>query len=249
MDLGTFVDSFDDFPALPEVEQIKLMSWYLITYRPGVHLTWLAVQACFNEVACPVPAGGYLAFMNPANLKPSFLVVVDTGKFQIHRSVRKEYDAKYLQGESTRHVHKIVESLRNDLPAGAESVYLEEALICLRHGAFRAAIVMAWNLAYDHLLRLILNLKLTEFNEQLPKSFSKAEISEIKCLDDFERLKESQVIQIAKSANIISPTVHMIMTEKLKRRNAAAHPTDVLISQPTAEEFVQELITNVVKKL
>jgi len=38
----------------------------------------------------------------------------------------------------------------------AERGYLEEALICFRNKAFRAAVVMCWNLAFDHLCEFVL---------------------------------------------------------------------------------------------
>lgn len=249
MELEEFIDSFGDFTEIPELEQVKLLCWYLTTYRNLETLTWSDVLACFNDTACPVPKMSYHNLFNLSQLKPPFLLCNGMDRFQMCRPARKDFDEKYGKRESTRAVEKSLLTLRNDLPPGTESVYLDEAITCFRSGAFRATIVMAWNLAFDHLLQLILKSKLVEFNNQLPKTFPKADILEIKCLDDFERLKESQVIQVAKSANIVSLSVHTIMAEKLKRRNAAAHPTDVIISQPSAEEFVQDLITNVVQKL
>lgn len=128
-------------------------------------------------------------------------------------------------------------------------MYLNEALLCFRVKAYRASIVMAWNLAYDHLCELILAKQLPSFNLQLPKTFSKAEITTITNRDDFMFLKESQVLQVAKSANIISPNVHKIMKEKLDRRNIAAHPSGVEISQLSAEDFIRDLVVNVVLKV
>jgi hypothetical protein len=57
------------------------------------------------------------------------------------------------------------------------------------------------------------------------------------------------MIQACSSANIISKTVHNILAEKLERRNSAAHPSGTVTSQPTAEEFIEDLVENVVLKL
>jgi hypothetical protein len=51
-------------------------------------------------------------------------------------------------------------------------------------------------------------------------------------LDDFQELKQSQVLQVCKSANIISGSIHKILKEKLERRNIAAHPSGVLDNLP-----------------
>ena len=66
---------------------------------------------------------------------------------------------------------------------------------------------------------------------------------------DFQELKESRVLQACKSANIISGSPYKILKEKLDRRNIAAHPLGVVVAQPTAEEFIKDLIENVVLKV
>src|ERR1019366_3823070 len=65
--------------------------------------------------------------------------------------------------------HKVqIEQLLRDLPAQvpdlAERTYLDEALICYENGAFRAAVVMAWNLAYHHLCDHVIKNHLVDFN-------------------------------------------------------------------------------------
>jgi hypothetical protein len=69
-------------------------------------------------------------------------------------------------------------------------------------------------------------------------------------IDDFsDNLRESEVIKIAKSASIINSDVGKILEEKLGRRNSAAHPSNVKIGQLQAEEFIDDLVKNVVLKL
>ena len=73
---------------------------------------------------------------------------------------------------------------------------------------------------------------------------------EILKLEDFnEELKESQIIAICNSAGIITSNIHRILEAKLSRRNSAAHPSGLSISQLQAEEFVDDLIRNVVLNL
>src|SRR5439155_3565178 len=117
-------------------------------------------------------------------------------------------------------------------------------------GAFRAAIAMVWNLAYDHLCNVIVNnaQPLADFNTQLPKSCAKADISAISVRDDFEALKESQVLEVAESANIISESVHKILKEKLDRRKFVAHPSNAIISRSTAEDVILDLVQQFVLK-
>ena len=108
---------------------------------------------------------------------------------------------------------------------------------------------MAWNLAYDHLCEFVMAKHLGDFNAQLSRSFPKADIASINKRDDFAELKESQILQVCRSANIISNSLHKILKEKLDRRNVAAHPSGIVVSQLTAEECIKDMIENVVLKL
>jgi hypothetical protein len=68
-------------------------------------------------------------------------------------------------------------------------------------------------------------------------------------LDDFELIAESKVVEVCSSAGIISDSVNKVMKEKLTRRNLAAHPSGIAVSQSTAEDCITDLVNNVVLKL
>jgi hypothetical protein len=108
---------------------------------------------------------------------------------------------------------------------------------------------MTWNLAFDHLCQHVMRQHLQAFNDQLPKSFPKADVQKIEKREDFTELKESQVLQVCKSAGIISATTHKLLKEKLDRRNMAAHPSGMPIIQPTAEEFIRDLVENFILRI
>ncbi|MBI3909456.1 MAG: hypothetical protein HY320_00815 [Armatimonadetes bacterium] len=137
--------------------------------------------------------------------------------------------------------------LPDKVPDVAERDFLKEALVCFRYGAFRAAIVMCWNLAFDHLCNYVLKSHLSDFNGQLPVVCRKAR--PVSSKDHFSDLKESQVLEVCRAARIISGDVHKILVEKLNKRNTAAHPSNVVISQVQAEELITDLVNNVVLKL
>jgi hypothetical protein len=96
----------------------------------------------------------------------------------------------------------------------------------LKHGAFRAAMVMAWNLAYSHLCDFVLKI------------------------DDFaDELKESEVIAICASARIITGDMQNVLNVGLRRRNTAAHPSRSHITQLQAEAHIEDLVQNFVLKI
>jgi hypothetical protein len=172
--------------------------------------------------------------------------IPSAGGFILERRVRENLDARYGARPATVVVDKLLADLPARVKSPIEKVFLDEALVCFRGKAFRAAIVMTWNLAFDHLCRWVFANCVAEFNGQLPRSFPKADITAIQKIDDFGELKESQVIQVCKSAGIISSDLHKILKAKLDRRNIAAHPSIVDVSQLTAEEFINDLVENVV---
>jgi len=168
-------------------------------------------------------------------------------------SIRKSLDEKHGQRTITIQVTQMLAELPSKVPEVSEREFLQEALICYKHKAFRAAIVMTWNLAYDHLLSYILQHKLSDFNTQWPRSFARrhaqARVAVMGAREDFGELKESEVIAICKSAAIISADVYKVMDEKLDKRNSAAHPSVLHIGQIQAEGVIDDLVNNVVLKI
>jgi hypothetical protein len=61
---------------------------------------------------------------------------------------------------------KLIE-LKCKLADPEQMIFLDEAITCLRAGAYRAAVVMGWNLAYDHVRRWVFKNHLPAFNAEL----------------------------------------------------------------------------------
>ena len=121
--------------------------------------------------------------------------------------------------------------------------YLEEALICFGHKAYRGALIMAWNLAYSDVLDRIYATGLDKFNSQVgTHNFKRPIVNRL----DFADLKESDVIKIARAAKLISGETLKLLDEKLGKRNSAAHPSAKVITVVSAEDFISDLVENVV---
>jgi hypothetical protein len=180
-------------------------------------------------------------------------VIRNSHGYTLEKRVKDALEEKYGQRPAAIHVDKLLTELPDKVPNLGERTFLDETIICYRCKAFRAAIVMAWNLAYDHLCHYILNRHLATFNVEWPKQFPKkhlnARIKAVATRDDFGELKESEVIQICRAANIISNDIQKILNEKLGKRNTYAHPSGVTVAPQTAEEVIIDLVNNVVVKL
>jgi hypothetical protein len=148
-------------------------------------------------------------------------------------------------------VDKLLAELPSKVPGAHESVFLKEALTCYRVQAFRSAIVMAWNLAYDHLLRWLLadSARLQTFNQRIPIRYPKKQQVQVSRFDDFEDLKESEVIEVASSAGLVNGNVVKVLDKELKRRNSAAHPSPTVFTLYQAQDSITDLVNNVVLNL
>jgi hypothetical protein len=141
---------------------------------------------------------------------------------------------------------RIADLLKKVARADAKS-FLEEADLCLRANAPRAAIVMTWIVVMDHLYEYVLAHKLPAFNAELVKKNWK--ITSITAKDDFSEIKkEKDFIEICRAANVFNNDVRKILDEKLGIRNTAGHPSTVTVHGTKAVNFIEDLVDNVILK-
>lgn len=249
MELADLVRQVQAFEALPPREKIKLFAWHLHTHRQLETFDNEAIRKCFKVLHLTSPnVAMYLPRM--AASKPADLLK-ERGRYRLGRTVRSELDKKYGVHHSVIQVSKLLADLPDTLPDLTERTFLREALICYRAEAFRACIVMTWNLAFDHLLRWIYSepKRLTDFNTAIAKRFPKKAGVLITSLESFSEIKEAETIDICQTASILSKNTTEILREKLKKRNMAAHPSQVVILQSQADDVVTDLVNNVVRVL
>lgn len=246
MTLPDFVKDIANLDTWQHSEKIKLFGWCLHTYANRERFAGADIRRCYEQMhlSAPTSFGGYFG-----NLENSKKLIKDKQGYRLTKGVRDELTAKYGQRESTVEVDRLLANLPSQVTDLNERIFLDEALSCFRCGAFRASIVMTWNLAFDHLCEWILKNHVSAFDAQLVKTCPSAKVKSIKTKDDFSELKESEVLQICKSASILNLSLHKIMAEKLGRRNTAAHPSNVTINRLQAEDFISDLVNNVVLKL
>ena len=252
MTLAQLVQEISGFGSWNHVERIKLFAWHLHTHKGLEYFGASDVKHCYEDLHLEEPSSiaPFLASMEKK--KPKELIKKREG-YKLEMRIREALDRKYGSRTITIQVTDLLAKLPASVPDLAERTFLDEALVCLKHGAFRAAIVMTWNLAYHHLCDHVIKKELGKFNAQWPLVYPghhKKSTKAIARMENFsDELKESEVIEICNSADIISKDIHKILKGKLDRRNSAAHPSTVSISQLQAEEFIDDIVKNVVLKL
>jgi hypothetical protein len=250
MQLHELVDQVADFDKLPPRDKIRVFAWHLHVHKGMEHFGSDHIRACYKELhLVPGEVGKYvlrMATMNSPDL------VRERQGFKLTRAVRTQFDAKYGSTLSMQAVSKLLNELPERVPNIAEKVFLSEAIDCYRVKAYRACIVMVWNLGYSHLLEWILQdqARLDKFNSAISRRYQNLKNVQITKYDDFgDWLQERQVLEIANTADLYNSGIFKILKEKLDRRNSAAHPSTVVIVQPQADDMITDLVNNVVLAL
>jgi hypothetical protein len=253
MQLKELANQVAEFDKLPPREKIRLFGWYLHTYKGQEHFGSDHIRALYKELhMVPDDVGKYVMRMSSMN-NPD--LARERQGFKLTRPVRTQLDEKYGSHPSMQAVSNLLTSLPGKIPDSAEKVFLAEAIDCYRVRAYRACIVMTWNLAFDHLLNWVLKdpARLSAFNAAIPIKFQKtpkkASIT-ITRYDDFaDDLKEFEIIELCKNASLLNDNLVRTLKEKLGKRNTAAHPSTMVVVQSQADDVVTDLVNNVVLAL
>lgn len=247
MDLNALAQRIAGFPDLTHPEKITAFGWWIHRHGAKERFTLADIRNCYDALSMVQPKNFSVQMTRLSERRPPHLLRDSLG-FRLEQRVRSELDARLATQGHRLEVAKLLADLPGRVSSRAESTFLSEALTCYQNGAFRAAIVMTWNLAYDHFLAWLLSdtVRLASFNARISIRFPSKAGMVITKREDFDDLKESEVIQIASSAGLISKNTAQVLQEKLTRRNAAAHPSLVEITQYQAEDVITDLVNNVV---
>jgi hypothetical protein len=248
MELAEFVSTVQGFDGMGDREKVRHFAWYLHSHRQMQMFATGDVRKCFEELSLVSPNVS-LHLIRMAEAKSPTLIQ-SKGKYKLHRRDMTNLDALYAAHPITIATSKLLMDLPAKVPDLAERAFLEEAINCYKVRAYRAAIVMTWNLAYDHLIRWILAdaTRVAALNITFAKRFQKKPPN-VAVLQDLEDIKEFDVVESCGTAALFSSNVVKILKEKLIKRNMAAHPSTVVVIEAQANDVITDLVNNVVLAL
>lgn len=179
-------------------------------------------------------------------IRPHF-VKAKGGGYRLDRFTKERIGKILGSGQEVVQTSAELRALEKLFPDGATKSYLSEAIDCFEAGANRGALIMMWVLVMDHFLNYVFVNKLTEFNEALAKNPDR-KLKVVAAREDFQDLNEDKIIELCRSAKIITNDVQKILKDGLGTRNSAAHPSDVKIGRSKAVSIIEDLVHNVIKK-
>jgi hypothetical protein len=248
MELEDLVLDIPGFNAWTHTGKIRWFAWFLHSHKAKDRFAVGDIRGCYEALHMERPTNISQLLADLCRHSPRE-VPRDSRGYYLERTVRADLTRKYGQRTSTAQVHKLLQDLPGKIAKIVEREYLDEALICFKHRAFRASVVMCWNLAFDHLCEHILQNCLADFNVALPIRFPRTDLARVATRDDFTQLRELQIVEVCRTANITSSNMTKVLREKLDKRNLAAHASGVGFNQLQAEEYITDLVNNVVLKL
>lgn len=243
--IDDFYLSQDRFRGLSTTEQITRLAWYLHTERGLGEFSTSDITNLYRELHLQVPqVSVYLPRL--AKRTPPVLLV-RRGDYILEGRERGRLDDILKDHPTVVIVSKLLSDLVGKIEDESENAFLSEAMKCYKVGAFRAAIVMIWNLGFYHLRDWVWadRSRIDQFNDGIKKKYPKKDL-QISCVLDFEELKEFEFIEICHSSKLLSKNIVELLKDKLRRRNSAAHPSAMVFSQPQADDVISEIINNII---
>lgn len=250
-DLNSFLESVKGFFKLKSSDQIDVFVYYITIEKELGSTQATAIRDCFLKA--DISPYSNISHYLTNNIRgkdknpPKFLRIKDG--YQLHRNLRNSIEQAIEKKTVKVKVSKDLRLLLDHVNNSIENEYLKEAIDCYGISAYRAAIVMVWNLTIDHLFEYILKNELPNFNTALSKNTDKRiKIVTVTAKDDFSEIPENKFIEFCRSGNIISNDIRKILDAKLGIRNSYAHPSNIKVLESKATEFIEDLVNNVILK-
>ena len=244
--VNRFYSSIEGGTDLSQAALVELFVYFLTVELGQETTTPKEVAECFTACDLVVPGNVSARLSEGLKGKPTKYIKTKTG-YKLQRHMREALSKKLGAETVTTQTSATLRGLEHKLLTGADKEFLREAIDCFEAGSNRAAIVMTWILAIDHLFAYILAHKLSDFNAALAKDKG-VKISSVARRDDFTEIKETKFIELCRAAGIVSNDVRKILDNKLGTRNSCAHPSGVTINKSKVIDFVEDLVDNVILK-
>lgn len=250
-ELEAFALTTDGLFALNPTEQIDYFVYYLTIIKGSSTTQATIIRECFLLLDLS-PYSNISRYLNnnlkPKGKNPPKFLRIKNG-FQLHRQRKTEIEATLNTKPLRNKAKSELKSLLTHIVNPIENEFLKEAIDCFEIGAYRASIVMVWNLTVDHLYEFVMMYELSNFNVSLSKNTDRRiKITAVTKKDDFSEIPEGKFVEFCRSANIITSDVRRILDTKLGIRNSYAHPSSLKITESKAVEFIEDLVNNVILK-
>lgn len=125
--------------------------------------------------------------------------------------------------------------------------FVEDAIACVTHKSYRAAIVLSWVGALYLLYNHIVIKKLSEFNVEMLRRFPKNK--PVATIDDLAQVvKEAEFLNILEHIKVITKAENKELVGCLDRRNTAGHPNSHTFTEVAVGHHVETLVRSIYQR-
>jgi len=243
--LEDFVAGLDRFESQSATAKLELFAWFLHTQDGRERISAADLNACFDLLHIKRPENTSGLLRNLCVKKPARMLKDQRG-YRLSLVARTDCDARYPRTRASQAAaSSLLSSIPDRLTLGIHKTFFDETLGCFHAQAYRAAIVMMWNLTFSYVCDRLFT-RIEQFNAQLIKMGAKDK--PITKRADFEDMKEGRILEIAKAAGMIGASSYKVLLEKLNKRNNASHPSSTVFTVVSAEEVIFDLAENILLK-
>jgi hypothetical protein len=118
--------------------------------------------------------------------------------------------------------------------------YIDEALVCLRAGALRAAVVFVWTGAVVTLRADLWAMGVSALDAAIKKGNPRAKT--FKKRDDFAYVKDVDLLRVAVDLGVIDKSERMLLGQALDLRNQCGHPAKYRPGPKKVSAFVEDVV-------
>lgn len=147
-DVQHFVSPIKDFHQKSAPYQIEVFGWFLHEVKSQEYFSPADIRACYDAAHLPIP--NVSASLAKVMEKRPARALRNTKGYKLTSAVRGEMERLLPVRSSSVATTALLDGLIDKITNPAHKVFLNEALVCFKHGANRSAIVMMWNLTYSH---------------------------------------------------------------------------------------------------
>jgi hypothetical protein len=242
--------------------QLGMSLWFLLNPE---HATPNAYEGEVDSFAARLKLCGMPVTLHASNVLQRSAVPVDARTGRIAYVATQQLKSmmqtirQTLEGESIQQktivldiagVSARLRKAATDLTWTATQInLLQETVLAVECGAYRSAVVMGWNMAYDYVRQWLFDNRLNEFNAHLTSNYldkkSRPVYEPIAAYDDFLKRDapgEKVVLKSMRGADIIGEVVYEHLSQHLRHRNEYAHSKTKALSRDQANAYIEHLL-------
>jgi hypothetical protein len=231
-----------DFAAWEHVDKIRLFCWHLQSNCDFGAVRPADVARCYDELKLEPPSS-IGPFFDLLRRRQPTEMSKDADGCRLEARVLEEFDVAY--GRDTAPRASDLEEIAEGVADARRRKYLDETLVCFRAGAYRAAVVMAWNLAREVLREQIVAAHAGRGADAATNSARSGSAKE-SADNDLKELTDRQLLTACEQAAVISKSDRHRLTRRLDECDVAVKLSAAAIMPAVAEDLVRSALEDVI---